>query len=143
MGIGLDPTLGIVDADKAQHLDGLGAGLCRRDGIVGPVGMADLRPDAQQWIEGGTRILNDQADIAAPDLPDVCIRHFQKVLPAEDHLAAEDLAGRPRQPHQGQCRRRLARSRIADKAHDLMRAQIERNAVDRRDDSAGHLIADL
>ena len=74
MGIGLQPPLGIVEADLAQELQHAAA----RGGVVEAVvqlhDLAHLLLDGVQGVERGHRLLEDDRDLLAADLAHVMAR---------------------------------------------------------------------
>src|SRR5262245_30760446 len=105
----------IGDADQAEQLDGA---LVRR-GTIGPAVLleclSDLPTDCENGIQRRHRLLEDHADVAAPNFTHLRVRQLHEIAAGEENLAARDPPGRIR--NQAQNRQRadgLARSALAD-----------------------------
>ena len=102
----------------------------------------DLVPDRVDRAERRHRLLRDQRDLAAPDLPHlgalgVQLRQVDGLGRAilggapEQHLAADDATRRLDDAEQGLHGHALAAAALAHDAEDLARVDIQRDAVDR------------
>ncbi len=69
--------------DLEQVLGALEALLFRHRGIMQADGFADLLADGQHRVEGGERVLEDDADLLAANLADLVGRHADQFAAAE------------------------------------------------------------
>src|SRR5262249_34940688 len=110
----------IGDADQAEELDGA---LVRR-GTISPAGVArrlgDLATDCEDGIQRRHRLLEDHADVAAPNFTHLRVRQLHEIAAGEENLATRDPPGRIRD--QAQNRQRadgLAGPALADDCDSL------------------------
>ncbi len=115
MRILLEAAGRIGDADQAEELDGA---LVRRSGVGAAVlldRLGDLPADGENGIQRRHRLLEDHADIAAPNFTHFLVGELHEVAAGEENLAARDPPWRVRD--QAQNRQRpdgLARPALAD-----------------------------
>ena len=67
--VGLEPALGIGDADGAQQIHGLDQGLGGTDPVMRTLGIGDLPADRQDRVEVLARVGESEPEVLAPDLP--------------------------------------------------------------------------
>ena len=131
MRIGLEPSLGVVDADFLEQIEHARARLLVRHPAVNLQHLAHLLFDRVQRIERGHRLLEDHRDLVAPDVAERARIEGQEV-----HAVEADTARRMRrggvgqEPQDRQRRHRLARARFADERHGLGLADIEGHLAD-------------
>ena len=118
------------DADEAQHLDRLGAGLLARHLLMDAHGLHDLLTAGEHRVQGAQAVLKHHGDVLAADLLHLPLRKREQVFAVE-----EDLAVILRQPffviqtHDGLARDALAAAGFSDEAEDLALVHIERHTL--------------
>ncbi len=121
----------IRNADLVQEVDRALVRFARRKPLVQAQDFGDLVTHREDGVERRHRLLEDHRDPVAADLAHLGFGHLHEVLAAEDHLAADDLAGRVRdEAHGREARDGFARTGFADEAHGLALLDIEGNVVD-------------
>ena len=97
---------------------------------VGIEGFPHLVADAEAWVERAHGLLEDHADLPAPERPERPMRNPQQVRSAEHDLTRRGAQALRQEAHDGRGQRRLARSRLADHAMHLARPEVEREVPD-------------
>ena len=117
MGIIAQPSLWCGDTHLAHKINRplLGHPL-RIDHPMCKHGFHNLRPNAQDWVERGHRVLHNRGDLFAADLVELTFREGQQILPFVAHLAVGHLAWRRHQPQDRTAGHALARTTFADNA---------------------------
>ena len=90
-----------------------------------------LVPDAHDRVERIHRALRHQGKRTQPDASHLSFGQPEYVDSVQQDLALFDLAGRLDEPKDGQTRRRLARSGLADESEPLILRQAEADSIDR------------
>ena len=101
----VEPIRCTGDADQFKQFDRAFAGGRFVHPHVQNERFGNLKPDGEDRVQRGHRILEDHGDLIAAHLPDFIVRNFQQVFAIvarpKQHLAAGNLAGRlGDQPHQ-------------------------------------------
>ena len=119
--------------DQAEDVGGPAVG--RRPGRAGvdPVGLAELAADGPGRVQRRHRVLRDERDVVAPQLPHRGVVQAGQLGAAEPDRAARDGPAGRQQPHHRHPGHGLARARLADQADALALLDAERDAVDRAD----------
>jgi hypothetical protein len=110
---------------------------------VGADGLGDLRADALERVERRHRILEDHRDLAAAHVAQLALIGGGQVAPVEEHVPRDARARPPRQAHQRQRQRALARTRLADDAERATGWDVERHAGNRAHGPVGRVEADV
>ncbi len=132
MRIGVQTACRLADADTLQQVhDPVARGVSGQR-LVQFEAFAQLLFQRVQRIQRCHRLLEDEADIVTPHLP-------QPLFIRADHLvpvicdAARNLGRAPKKRHRGQRGDRLARPGFPHQRHRLATLDTERHALDRRD----------
>ena len=122
----VDAPLGEGHPDELQQLDRPRARVVlAHAGVVHLDGLPDLVADRQDRVQRGHRVLEDHRHVAAPDLPELALRHLDQVAALEHRLTLDHAPGRLRnQSEHRHHRHALARPRLAHDAEDLTRLQV-------------------
>jgi hypothetical protein len=99
---------------------------------VGPEGLDQLAADAERGVEAPDRVLEDHADVPAPDRPELPGSERGEVLPPEPDAAAHPADPRGQQAQHRQGDQRLARAALAHHAQDPAAIDGEPHAVQQR-----------
>ena len=129
---GVEPFLGVLQADFPQQFHRAGAALVARGQPVDFENFADLPLDPVQRIERGHRLLEHHADPRAAHARNAASLGFQQVVALEKNLAAENFRARRQQAHDGQSRDRFAGAGFADQAERAAALQPQRYVIDDR-----------
>src|SRR6185312_12949274 len=114
-----------------------------RPPVVQPQGLVDLLADRPQLVERDERVLEDEADILAPQAAPVAVLEREQVATAELQPVGADVRAAASQPDQGAGGDALARARLADDRQALARGEREGDAMDDLGDVALLAEADL
>ncbi|EMY33450.1 cation transport ATPase [Arthrobacter crystallopoietes BAB-32] len=134
--VGVDPGLRFGDADPAHQLHGLRLRLLRREAVVDPVGLAQLGADRVDRVEGGQRVLEDDAQFRARELAPLLGSQLRQVGPVEEDLSAVHVRDRVQQPGHGLGRHGFAAAGLAQQRQRLAGARLEADIVHRPDGPA-------
>ena len=86
----IDPPVGLRDAHQSQQLDRpLLRGLLRDLLVVQPDHLDDLPADLVERVQARQRILEDHADLGAPDAGHLGLTHREQVTALEQRLALD------------------------------------------------------
>ncbi len=88
-----------------------------------------LERHGKAGIEARQRILEDHRDVLADERPPLTHGHRREVVPGEAHRPGAHATGKVDEPHQRECRHRLAGPGLAHDAHDLARVDREVDVV--------------
>src|SRR3954453_5529941 len=90
-----------------------------------PDRLVDLRPDLQHGVKRGHRILEDERDLVAADVPQLLLRDLEEIGPLEEGLAANDLPRRlGNEPEEGHAPDALAGARLPHDSQPLSRIEL-------------------
>jgi len=103
---------------------------------VDPQRLLDLAADREDRVECGHRLLEDQRDLGAADLPHRPFVERAQVDAVEPDPAVSDPAGPLHQAQQRQRRDRLAAAGFADQAERFPRRQMETDVDHRRHEAS-------
>ena len=93
-------------------------------------GLRDLVAYGEHRIQGGHRVLDNQGDLASPNMVHFALGLLEEILTVQNDAAGDDAAGGYRnQLHQGQHCYRLAGAGLADYAQGLSTPEVEADAV--------------
>src|SRR5262245_5252652 len=92
---------------------------------------ADLVADADQRIKKCKRILIDHRDFGAPDFVATIFVQAEQVLTFKIHPAFCRTSRWSQQPRRGECKSRLAATRLADETNSLALANLQIDTIDR------------
>src|SRR5215218_1222752 len=130
--IGVEPATGVGHADQLEQFVGTGAGLATAEIGVRRQDLGDLLLDRGDRVQRAHRVLEDHADLLAPDVEHGLLAHRHDVAAVELDGATDDARRRVgQQAHDRERRQRLAAARFAHQRHRLAGADLERQAVDR------------
>jgi hypothetical protein len=130
--IALQPRFRLGNADLRQQFQRPPARLGIAGRIVQLDDLADLRLDRVQWIERGHRLLEDDGDVAAANLPHLLLRPVDQFLSLEVDAARGMRGIRIGQQLEDRERAdRLAGAGLADQCDALAALDLERDLVDR------------
>src|SRR6185437_17079462 len=134
----VDPPLRFRDAHAAQRLDSPPTRLFPADRVVEQDRLDQLCADRVHGAERGHRLLEDEADLSAPDrthLRTVRVEPSQIDLRAvgagQNDLAFDDAAGTIDDPQDRLRSDAFSAAALADDAQRLSGSDVERSAVDR------------
>ena len=119
------------DAGFLEQADRALARLRGRHRQVGHDGLDQLPADGVERVERGQRVLEDGADLAAPDLAHLLVGQVVDAPAAEADLARGDAPGWIEQSDDRRAGQRLAGAGFADHPQDLTRRDVERDIVER------------
>ena len=92
MGIVMDALLRVGDLYQPQHLNGPLPGLLLGHMLVIGKGLHDLLAHGEYRVQGGHRLLEDHADIVAPDGAHLLFRKGKEVFAVVEDLPVDDPA---------------------------------------------------
>jgi hypothetical protein len=136
-GIGVEPGGGLRDADPLQLLDGLVLRLVGSEVLVEADRLHQLRADGVHRGQGGHRLLEHHADLAAAHRADLLslrgqgreVERLAVLLAAPEHAAALDPPGLVDQSEDRSGGDGLAAPRFADQAHGPAAGDIDIDPV--------------
>ena len=126
-----DPLGRARHADQAEHLDGPRPGRLGVRAAVQHDGLGDLVPDRHRRVERRHRVLEDHADLVAPDVPHLVVGERGDLPAVQQDLAAGDVAAGRQQLHDRQRGHRLAAAGLADDAEAFAGFQAQADALQR------------
>lgn len=127
----LDAAARVRDPDEIEHLGGPGERGAPRAALVPPVHLGDLVADGERRVQARHRLLEDHRDLVAADVAQLLRRHVDQVPALVQHPSGRGARVRVRQqPQHREARDALARTRLADQAHDLTGPDVEGHARD-------------
>jgi hypothetical protein len=127
------PARRIGDPHRVEHVAREPQRLAVAGALVDADGLAHLRADRHDRVEGGHRLLEDHRDVAAADPAHRGFGQRHEVAAVEQDAPAGEPEARLRQePHDGERGDRLAGSRFARDAQGLAGAERERDAFEDR-----------
>ena len=129
VGVGVDPPLGIGDADLVEQLDGPLPGFFLADALVQDEGLHHLTADGEDRVERGHGLLEDHADLFAADAAHLGGGEPDEVLSEQRDIAADDLGGGGQQAHDREGGDALAGAALADDAQGASLFDREGDAV--------------
>ena len=92
----------------------------------------DLIADREDRVERRHRLLEDEADLGAANLPHVPLAQLEQILAAvEFHRSTDCFAGRLHEPQNRHRRHRLPAARFADQSQRLASTKLEADVVHR------------
>jgi hypothetical protein len=134
----IDAALRLRDADALQHLDAALSRFLAGDLVVQQHRLDDLLAHGVHRAERGHRLLEDEADVAAPDRAHLTAVGLQlheigdaAVGARQQDLALDDSSRRFDDAQDRLRRHALAATALADDAERLAGPHVERRAVDR------------
>ena len=134
MRVGLNPLLGVGDADLSEGLDGAGEGRLSLDSLMDLQGLRQLPGDREVGVEGGHGILEDHGDFLAADLAESRFIQGEEVLTLEEGPASVDTPRRPGNEAQERIAGdRLTRAGLPDNAEGLALFEGKGDVFDRVD----------
>ena len=97
--------------------------------------LVDLPPDGHQRVERGHRLLEHHRDLVAPELAQALAGDAEQVLAVEpDFPSLRAYVRSGQQAHDRPAGEGLARSGLADQAHDLVASDVEADPFHRKRD---------
>ena len=133
--IGTGPAPRVGDADAAEHVDGPLLPDLALDVAVDLVDLADLETHPVGGIQRRQRLLEDHADLIAPQVAHLGLGLGRQLLALEADGTVDDPSGRRDQPEDRERRDALARSGLPDQAQHLTGSDVEIDAIDGLDDA--------
>ena len=132
--IGVEPALGVADADEVEQLERARPRRRARTGRrCSSQDLADLPLDRVERVERGHRLLEHHGDVVAAHGAHLVLGGAHEVAALEQDLAGGMVRRRVGQELQDRERRdRLAGPGLADERHRLAGHHVERDAVDRK-----------
>ena len=119
VGMRLDAAFRVVDADHAQHVDGVLPCFLFAHLVVGAVDIRDLCAHPQHRMQRKPRVLDDHADVAAANRAEFFFFQSEQILAKEFDRALGDLARWANQAHQCHRRNRFATPRLAHQTDEF------------------------
>src|SRR5687768_8051013 len=101
MRVVADALRGIGNSDRVEELDGAGRRFPASGQAMHAQGFANLVSNREDRIERGRRLLEDEADVSAPDGAHVSFRQRQEIASLESDVPRENASGWAHQPHDG------------------------------------------
>ena len=120
---------GFGNSHRLYQLDGLGTRGIPSRAPVHHQRLRNLIADGEDGIQRRHRLLEDQRDFAAAEPAQLALAERHQVASAKVNRAAEDAARRLHQPHDRECRHRLAAPGLADKRQRLALSHAEAHVV--------------
>ena len=121
---------GVGETDARESAaDGGGTLLSGAGGVCAP-GFAELRADAQSWIEGGQWALEDDADFAAAEGAHLGFGFCGEVFALEKESAAGGAALQVKEAENGERDGALAGAALTDEAEDFAGVNVERDVAE-------------
>ena len=127
MGIVIDALAGSGNTDLLQQRDRPRARFLRAERQVRCDRLDQLLADGVQRVKRGQRILEDGADLASADFPDLVVGQIVDTPSGEPDLAACDAPWRIDEPDDRRAGQRFARTLFADDTEHLSRRDLERH----------------
>jgi hypothetical protein len=129
-GAAAEKVGGVGETDACQRVaDGRGALFARADSMSAP-GLAELGADAQGWIEGGQRTLQDDADFAATERAHLGFGFCGEVFAFEEKSAAGRAAFQMKEAENGERDGALAGPALANQTEDFAGLEGERDVAE-------------
>jgi hypothetical protein len=130
VGVLVDATARVGDVNEVEQLDDAFLCLASRETQVLAQHLLDLVPDPEHRVQRGHRLLEDERNLAAADLPELRARRAEQLLAVELD-AARDRRGLREQPQDRERGHAFPAAGLADDPQHLTLGELERHPVDR------------
>jgi hypothetical protein len=124
-----ESALRIRDVDRPEELCGSLPSLPATHTEVDAQRLGDLLSNGKDGIECCGRLLEDERDLSAPDLPELIFRELMKVLSLPDDLSTNDPSRWGDEPKNRISEHRFAATRLSNQADGLTLFDLEPEAV--------------
>ena len=128
-GIALPDALAVLEAELGEQVERPRADVARTRALVGPDGLDNLVADRADRAQRGARVLEDHADLRAPDAAELALGQVGQVAPAKPDVTARHEPRIAEQAERGPKQGALATAGLPHDAENLAGGDTEAHVV--------------